>query len=102
MCSFFVVIFLSAAEIINSKLKYMYVLKRLCHFTGLLYFSSVPKTHCASFEEWLDFTRMEHLNFHSSVARHIVKHGVEWSGLDWSGFVKYGFAKGGFVKGGFV
>ena len=42
--------------------------KRLCHFNGLLYFSSVPKTHGASFEIWFGFTRMEHLNFNSSVA----------------------------------
>ena len=24
------------------------------------------------------------------LARHIVKHGVEWSGVEWSGFVKHG------------
>ena len=41
---------------------------RLCHFTGLLYFSSVPKTHGASSEVWFGFTRMDHLNFNSSVA----------------------------------
>ena len=42
--------------------------KRLCHFTGLLYFSSVPKTHGASFEVWFGFSRKDHLNLNSSVA----------------------------------
>ena len=33
-----------------------------------VYFSCAPKTHGASFEVWFGFTRMDHLNFNSSVA----------------------------------
>ena len=34
---------------------------------SLSYFYTVLKTHSASFEVWFGFTRMEHLNFNSSV-----------------------------------
>ena len=36
------------------------------HWATVL-FSTVTKTHGASFEVWFGFTRMEHLNFNCSV-----------------------------------
>ena len=50
------------AQLVN--FKGLQLKKELCQFT-IGYFSTVPKTHGASFVVWFGFTGMEHLNFNS-------------------------------------